>query len=233
MLDAWFSDTSLRRGRNSRILVGFHSHFQLVSKNHTSYILQPAEKSPLHLYHTTFIYIASVLIGIQVLIYTVAVGGCACCMCMTSSACIVISVQWHDLHLQPYSSCVYVISFFYVALLARAQKQQNAIVSGLRLDANLLGLLNGCDSLLTQTDYSAINAHIVGHNDQAAGSYFVNSVMFQLSPEVFESNVQPIIDAFESHGSTGSQHAATILRRIRQEHANRMSTVEAAPTMSS
>ena len=98
------------------------------------------------------------------------------CMCMTSCACIVISVQGHDLHLQPYSSCVYMPSFFYVALLVQAWKRQSALLSGFCLDANLLGLLNG-HGLLTQAKCSTINARIVGHNDQAAGTYFVNSVI--------------------------------------------------------
>ena len=105
------------------------------------------------------------------------------------------------------------ISFFYVALLVQAQKRQSALLNRFRLDANLLGLLNG-HGLLTEADYSAINARIVGHNDQAAGTYFVNTVMFQWSPEVFESNVHPLIEALESHESPGSQSVAKKLRKL-------------------
>ena len=103
--------------------------------------------------------------------------------------------------------------FFYVALLAQAKKQQPALLSGFRLDANLLGLLNG-NGLLTQADYGEINARIERNNDQAAGTYFVNTVMFQWSPEVFESNMHPLIEALESHESPGSQSVAKKLRKL-------------------
>lgn len=99
------------------------------------------------------------------------------------------------------------IILFYVALFDQVRKRQSVVIHGLNLDANLLAKLNECD-LLPKAKYSDINARILGNNIPAAGAYFVNSVMFQWSYEVFEKNVRRLIEALQSHDDSGNHSVA-------------------------
>ena len=118
----------------------------------------------------------------------------------------------------------------YVALFERVRKQHSALIEGLKLDGSLLAKLNE-RKLLTRTEFSDINAKILGHNIPAAGEYFVNSVMFRWSPQVFEGNVCLLIEALLSHDDTGNQRAATDLCECFSECGLDVPHVEDARTM--
>ena len=103
-------------------------------------------------------------------------------------------------------------------------------MDGLKLDGRLLGMLNERE-LVTKKEFSDINAQIVGHNIAAAGEYFVNSVMFQWSSQVFESNVSLLSRALLSHDDTGNQSAAKDLCKCFSECGLDDPSVEDTPTM--
>lgn len=78
---------------------------------------------------------------------------------------------------------------------------------GINLDGNLLGQLNQRE-LVTRKEFNDINAYIQGLNVQAAGTYFINSVLFRWSIEVFESNMCLLIEALQSDGDRGNRSVA-------------------------
>lgn len=90
------------------------------------------------------------------------------------------------------------------------------MIYGLHLDAHMLAKLNE-RGLLPKTKYRDINAHILRNNIPAAGTYFVNSVVFQWSYEVFEKNARLLIEALQSHDDSGNQSVARDLRKCFSE----------------
>ena len=78
---------------------------------------------------------------------------------------------------------------------------------GLHLDGDLLAQLYQ-RKLVTRNEFDDINAIIQARNSPSAGRHFVNSVLFQWPPEVFESNVGQLTKALESHEDRGNQKIA-------------------------
>ena len=78
---------------------------------------------------------------------------------------------------------------------------------GLHLDGKLLAQLNQ-RKLVTKKEFNAINAFLQAHNSSAAGTHFVNTVLFRWSAAVFESNVCLLIEALKSHGDGGNMNIA-------------------------
>ena len=97
-------------------------------------------------------------------------------------------------------------------MFEQVQKIQSKLAIGLSLDETLLAQLRE-HRLLTREEVDAINAHILGHNQSAAGRHFVNLVLFGWSFEVFESNVRQLIEALQSHDDSGNQAVAGKLQR--------------------
>lgn len=95
-------------------------------------------------------------------------------------------------------------------------KIQSKLVSGLHLDADLLAKLNEC-GLLTPGEYSVVNAHILGNNLHAAGTYFVNSVLIRWPYGVYEENMRKLTEALQSHRDSGNQYYARKLREFFSE----------------
>ena len=95
----------------------------------------------------------------------------------------------------------------YIALFEQVQKIQCELATELNLDSTLLAQLHQ-RQLLTEQEMGDINSHILGHNQPAAGRYFVLSVLNRWSIHVFEGNVHRLIDALESHDDNGNQNAA-------------------------
>ena len=87
------------------------------------------------------------------------------------------------------------------------QKIQCELVTGLSLDETLFTQLHQ-HKLLTQEEAGVINARMLEHNQSAARTYFVNSVLFRWSFEVYEDNVRQLIEALQSHDDSGNQSAA-------------------------
>ena len=100
----------------------------------------------------------------------------------------------------------------FVALFEQVQKIQGELLTGLSLDETLFARLRE-NQLLTQEEGGVIIAHLRGHNYSAAGTYFVNSVLFRWTFEVFESNVRQLIEALQSHDDCENQSAAGKLQR--------------------
>ena len=103
-----------------------------------------------------------------------------------------------------------IIVLFYAALFDQVRKKQSALIDGLHLDGKLLAQINE-RGLLTEDNFSAINAQILGHNRRAAGTFFVNTIMIQWPLEVFENNIRLLIEALQSHSERGNQSVATLL----------------------
>ena len=106
--------------------------------------------------------------------------------------------------------------YIYVALFEKVQKQQTAFIEGLKLDGKLLGLLHQ-HQLLTQKEFNDINAYHLRQHIPDAGTYFVNSVMFQWSKEVFESKARGLIKALEKHEDASNHKLASRLREAFEE----------------
>ena len=115
-------------------------------------------------------------------------------------------------------------------MFEQVQKIQSKLTIGLSLDETLLTLLRE-HQLLTREEVSAVNAQILGHNQSVAGSYFVNSVLFGWSFEVFEDNVCRLIEALQSHDDSGNQAVAGKLQRALLE--SRLETHEPCPVAAS
>lgn len=94
-----------------------------------------------------------------------------------------------------------------VALYNQVRKTQSKLISGMHLDGKLLAELNARE-LLTKKEFNDINASILGNNILAAGTLFVNSVLFRWPFEVFESNVCLLIEALQSQGDSGNKSMA-------------------------
>ena len=99
----------------------------------------------------------------------------------------------------------------YTALYNRVRKMHGTLKQGLHLDGKLLAQLNQ-RKLVTKKEFNAINAFLQAHNSSAAGTHFVNSVLFQWPPEKFERNVSQLTVALESHEDGGNQNIARKLR---------------------
>ena len=125
--------------------------------------------------------------------------------------------------------CLNGIILFYVALFDQVRKQQSALIRGLHLDGKLLAQLNE-RKLLTEEDFSAINAHIMGLNNLLAKTHFVNAVMFRWTFEVFESNVRHLTEALLIHDDSGNQSVASKLCRSFTECGLDVPRVEDAST---
>ena len=104
----------------------------------------------------------------------------------------------------------------YTALCNQVRKIHDVLERGLHLDWDLLAQLNQ-RNLLTTEEFSDINAILQAHNSPSAGRHFVNSVLFQWPPEVFESNVSRLTEALESHEDGGNQKIAGRLRNAYSE----------------
>ena len=96
------------------------------------------------------------------------------------------------------------------------RKKQSTLIDGLKLDGSLLAKLNE-RGLLTKKEFNDINAYLLGHNVQAAGTYFVNAVLLRWPFEVFESNVRPLVEALQSLDDRGNQGLARKLRKCFSE----------------
>ena len=103
----------------------------------------------------------------------------------------------------------------YTALYNRVQRMHGTL-NQLHLDGKLLAHLNQ-HKLVTKKQFNDINASLQVHNSLAAGTYFVNSVLFQWPTEVFESNVSRLTEALESHEDGGNQKIAGRLRNAYSE----------------
>ena len=118
----------------------------------------------------------------------------------------------NSLATQPSSKLMQFMPFLcnYIVLFEQVQKIQGELATVLSLDGTLLAQLRQ-RQLLTEQEMGDINAHILGHNQPAAGTYFVNSVLNRWSI-MFESNVNQLIEALQSHDDSGNQNAAKKLR---------------------
>ena len=96
------------------------------------------------------------------------------------------------------------------------RKKQSTLIDELKLDGSLLAKLNERE-LLTKKEFNDINAYHQGHNVQAAGTYFVNSVLCQWPFKVFASNVCLLVGALQSHDDCGNQSLARRLRKCFSE----------------
>ena len=103
----------------------------------------------------------------------------------------------------------------YTALYNCVQRMHGTL-NQLHLDGKLLAHLNQ-HKLVTKKQFNDINASLQAHNSLAAGTYFVNSVLFQWPTEVFESNVSRLTEALESHEDGGNQKIARKLRNAYSE----------------
>ena len=95
----------------------------------------------------------------------------------------------------------------HIALFEQVQKIQGELATGLNVDETLFARLRE-KQLLTQEEVGVIFASLRGHNQSAAGTYFVNSVLFRWTFEVFEDSVRQLIEALRSHDDSGNQTVA-------------------------
>ena len=67
--------------------------------------------------------------------------------------------------------------------------------------------------LLTKKEFNDINVYHLRQHIPDAGTYFVNSVMFQWSLEVFESKARDLTKALEKHEDSANNKLASRLHK--------------------
>ena len=119
-------------------------------------------------------------------------------------------MQAHELSLITPCTCPY------TALYNRVRRMHAALERLLHLDGKLLAQLSQ-HKLVTKEEFHAINAFLEMHNRLSAGTYFINSVLFEWPLELFESKVRRLTEALESHEDGGNQNIARKLRNAYSE----------------
>ena len=141
-----------------------------------------------------------------------------CILCM--AVCIICvhlcNVCRVQAHLLPQNIKFNISPLSYTALYNRVWRIHATLERGIHLDGKLLAQLSQ-RKLVAKKEFNDINANLQAHNNSAAGTCFVNSVLFQWLPEEFERNVSQLIEALESHEDRGNQNIARKLHKAYSE----------------